>query len=135
MANKTNPIRTVIQIALLGLFFSCASRKNGNNKQSGTLLTPQESFSVSLGHFVEKIDDSRLCSPMKMLVIFSIDTTGTVSDPDFKFSNFMIDSCFIDSSYIDDLKKDFIITIPNWKPNVLSDSLTKVRYSIPITMY
>lgn len=70
-----------------------------------------------------------------MYVIFSIDTTGKVSDPDFKFTNVTDDSCYIDSSYIDELKKEFLITMPNWKPNALSDSITQVRYSIPVSLY
>jgi hypothetical protein len=132
-------LRIVLYITLLVFFVSCSSTKKGDNKQSASVVSPQEhtdiNFNTSLAHFVGTIDDIRICGPMKMFIIFSVDTTGIISDPDFKFSNFLVDNCLVDSSYIDDLKKDFLLQMPNWKPKSLSDSITKVRYTIPVRLY
>jgi hypothetical protein len=87
-------------------------------------------------NFVSKIEFIKLCDPHTIFVLFTLDTAGVVSDPDFKISKkYPEDDCKPDSLYIEQLKVDFVRTIPMWELlDLKKDTNTKIRLSIPITL-
>lgn len=87
-------------------------------------------------NFVSKIEFIKLCDPHTIFVLFTLDTAGVVSDPDFKISKkYPEDDCKPDSLYIEQLKVGFVRTIPRWELlDLKKDTNAKIRLSIPITL-
>jgi hypothetical protein len=90
-------------------------------------------YSVSLGKFVETVDLNKLCNPLKLYVMFSLDSTGKVYDSDFKPTMLSDKNCIPDTVYMNTMKIKFENQMPLWKTKVLNDSIKMVRLSIPVT--
>jgi len=98
-------------------------------------LPEKNQGSNHFANFVREIELNKLCDPHTIFVLFTLDTAGVVSNPDFKISKkYPEDDCKPDSLYIEQLKVDFLRTIPRWElVDLKKDTLAKFRLSIPVT--
>jgi hypothetical protein len=137
---KVKMKQIILFIIVIG-FVSCGSLKidtrnktKYNNESSNDDPNRADiNFGSSLGDFMQTIDLSKLCYPVKLYVVFTVDTTGKIIDPDFKPDYITETDCSIDTNYIDSLKKEFENYMPIWKPIVVNDTVKEVRMSIPVT--
>lgn len=77
----------------------------------------------------------KLCNPVRLVILFTVDSIENVSDPDFKTYIHNPTNCKVDSIYIEALKVYFKKEIPHWTPTNRNDTINKVRYSIPAPFY
>lgn len=135
-------MKFVLFILLILGFVSCGLLKNetmnntksDNNIQNSNYPNSTDiRFSTSLSEFVQTIDLGKLCNPVKLYIIFTVDTAGKMSDSDIIPGYFDQNVCKVDSIYIDELKVEFEKSMPIWKPTIKNDTITKIRYSIPVT--
>jgi len=99
-------------------------------------ISPEISHrSIHFANFVREIGLNKLCDPHTIFVLFTLDTAGVLSNPDFKISKkYPEDDCKPDSLYIEQLKVDFLRTIPRWElVDIKKDTNAKIRLSIPVT--
>ena len=133
--NRIN-LRLLLIISVLGLLTSCSTTKKSTVvKESGSdsLSNANIDFSVSLGKYVQTVDLNKLCNPVRLYVMFSVDSTGKISDSEFKPTVLSDKNCIPDSVYMNNMKIQFENQMPLWKPKVFNDSIKIVRYSIPVT--
>ena len=99
-------------------------------------ISPEISHrNIHFANFVSIIELIKLCDPHNIFVLFTLDTAGVVTNPDFKISKkYPEDDCKPDPLYIEQLKVDFLRTIPKWElVDLKKDTLAKFRLSIPVT--
>lgn len=106
--------------------------KNKHQEQTNTADSLHINETHQLGVFVQKIDLSELCYPHTLYITFSIDTTGLLTEPEFKPVNGDISGCTINLTYIESLKKDFEQEKIYWKQLYKDGKREKVKYSLPI---
>lgn len=129
-------MRFLLIISVLGLLTSCSTTKKSTTayeSDSDSLSNTDTDFSVSLVKFIETVDLDKLCYPVKLYVIFSVDSTGKIYDSDFNPTILADENCKPDTVYINTMKTKFENQMPLWQPKVLNDSTKMVRYSIPVT--
>lgn len=128
-------MRLALVIPLFSFLLSCVSTKDSVNKGMDTLEPNNSShyFFYSLSGFVQTLKTGKLCSPVRLFIIFSVDSTGKVYDSDFKPSVLSDADCEPDSAYLEKIKLKFESQMPNWKPDAFNDSIRMIRYSIPVT--
>lgn len=119
--------------AIIIALFSCAQNKkirsnNDNDYQHMNI----SSHTLNLSNFVQKVELNKLCDPVKLLMIFTIDKEGFTSDPEFRPLTFRTKDCTPDSLYLESLKILFEKEVPQWDIT-FEDTLEKVRLSIPVT--
>ena len=119
----------------MSLLLSCSTTKSSvqNESNINELNKSNIDFSYSLAKFVESIELEKLCYPVRLHVIFAVDSAGKLYDSDFKPSIFTEKECNPDTAYINTMKINFENQMPYWKPAVLNDSIKMVRCSIPVT--
>ncbi len=139
---KTTSMEQILFLLLICGFVSCGTlnRKTKNKLKSNNDSLHSDfpnntdiRYSTSLSEFVQTIELAKLCDPVKLYIIFTIDTTGKITDPDFKIDFYNKDECILDSIYIDKLKVELVKHMPLLKPMVVNDTIKKVRLSIPVT--
>ena len=128
-------LRLLLFTSIVSILLSCSTTKSSiqNGSNENELSKSNINFTYSLGEFVQTIDLEKLCNPVRLHVIFSVDSSGRLYDSDFKPSTFTIKECNPDTVYINTMKINFENQMPNWKPTLLNDSIKMVRYSIPVT--
>jgi len=82
-ALKTINLRFLLIISVLELLTSCSTSKHKHSSivhesDSDSLSNTDTDFSVSLVKFIETVDLDKLCYPVKLYVIFSVDSTGKI---------------------------------------------------------
>ena len=133
--NRFN-LRLLFIILVLELLSSCSTTRQSsvvNEYDSDSFNNTNIDLSVSLGKFVETVDLNKLCNPLKLYVMFSLDSTGKVYDSDFKPTMLSDKNCIPDTVYMNTMKIKFENQMPLWKTKVLNDSIKMVRLSIPVT--
>jgi len=129
-------LRLLFIILVLELLSSCSTTRQSsvvNEYDSDSFNNTNIDLSVSLGKFVETVDLNKLCNPLKLYVMFSLDSTGKVYDSDFKPTMLSDKNCIPDTVYMNTMKIKFENQMPLWKTKVLNDSIKMVRLSIPVT--
>ena len=125
-------INTLLLSAIIIALLSCAQNKpirsNNDNHYQNKII----SHSINLSNFVQKVELNKLCDPVKLLMVFTIDKDGFTSDPEFKPLIFRTTDCTPDSLYLESLKLLFEKEVPQWEIT-FEDTLEKVRLSIPVT--
>jgi len=118
--------------AIIIASFSCAQNKkirsNNDNAYEHQIVSPH---SLNLSNFVQKVELNKLCDPVKLLMIFTIDREGFTSDPEFKPLILRTKDCTPDSLYLESLKILFEKEVPQWDIT-LKDTIEKARISIPV---
>lgn len=102
-ALKTINFRLLLIISVLGLLISCSTTKKSTTayeSDSDSLSNTDTDFSVSLLKFIETVDLDKLCYPVKLYVIFSVDSTGKIYDSDFNPTILADENCKPDTVYI-----------------------------------
>ncbi|MEO9802516.1 MAG: hypothetical protein ABJF04_04675 [Reichenbachiella sp.] len=135
-------MKSLLILLFISTLVSCVSTKdqktdpnltNNNASHSLNKDISDLTFSTSLSEFIQTMELKKLCNPVKLHVIFSVDTIGKISDPDFRPTQYDQDDCEIDTVYLEKLKVEFEKSMPLWKLTNMSDTTTKARYSIPVT--
>lgn len=136
-------MKLMLFISLIFGFVSCGilkketmniSKSNNDSLYSNYPNITDIRFSTSLSEFVQTIELGKLCNPAKLYVVFTVDTAGKITDPDFMPDYYDQNDCKIDTIYIEMLKVEFEKSMPIWKPTIQNDTITKIRYSIPVTI-
>jgi|SRR5690554_2447768 len=125
-------INIFLFLAIIIASFSCAQNKkirsNNDNAYEHQIVSPH---SLNLSNFVQKVELNKLCDPVKLLMIFTIDREGFTSDPEFKPLILRTKDCTPDSLYLESLKILFEKEVPQWDIT-LKDTIEKARISIPV---
>lgn len=121
-------------ISVLGILASCSTAKqktiiNISDNDSRININ----YSESIMSYVNTIDLNKLCDPVKLFVLFSVDSTGRIYDSEFKSTILSDKNCTPDSIYLNSIKIQFENQMPLLKVKPFNDSIEMIRYSIPIT--
>lgn len=129
-------MKSILTILTLALVISCSSSKQSHAVQvsdSDKSYDTNVDLNLSVANYFQTVDLKKLCNPVKLFVMFSVDSTGKIYDTAFKPTILSDNNCVPDSIYMNSMKAQFERQISFSKQVIFNDSTRTARYYIPVT--